>query len=171
MPSKKVLEQKQAIVSELTGILNDAPSGVLVSYNGITVVDDTRLRALLRKEGVHYRVIKNKLLKFAVKDADLGAMADWLAGDTALAVNTTDTLAAARILCTFAEKNPNIVVKGGFMDGKVLSAEEIGKLAKLPSKEVLLTQVVYGINFPITSLAVALNAVVEKMQGETEPAA
>ena len=177
LPSNQILQEKQAAVAEIVQLLNSSVSGVLVGYEGITVADDTKLRAELRKAGVKYKVIKNSLLNFAVKEAGLEGLSDSLAGTTALAVNTQGETAAAKILCEYAKKNEKFVIKAGFVEGKVIDTANVKALAQLPSKEVLIAQVLAGFNAPITGLvnvlngnirglAVALNAIAEKKAAE-----
>jgi len=177
LPSNKILQEKQAAVAEIVNTLNGTISGVLVSYQGITVADDTKLRAELRKAGVKYKVLKNSLLNFAVKEAGLEGLTEVLEGTTALAVNTEGETAAAKILCEYAKKNEKFVIKAGFVEGNVIDADNVKALAKLPSKEVLIAQVLAGFNAPITGLvnvlngnirglAVALNAIAEKKAAE-----
>ena len=177
MPSNKILQEKQAAVTEIVALLNSTVSGVLVSYQGITVADDTKLRAELRKSGVKYKVLKNSLLNFAVKEVGLEGLSSVLEGTTALAVNTVGETAAAKILCEYAKKNEKFVVKAGFVEGKVIDAENVKALAQLPPKEVLIAQVLAGFNAPITGfvnvlngnirgLAVALKAIAEKKAAE-----
>lgn len=173
MPSKKVLEEKKQAVSDLAEKLKGAHTGVIVDYKGITVEDDTKLRKELRESGSHYKVVKNTLLRLALKEAGIEGLDSILEGTTAVAVNSEDYVAPARILGGFAEKNNNFSVKAGFIDGKSVSVEEIETLSKLPSKEILLAQVLRGMNGPISGfvtvlngtlkgLVVALNAIAEK---------
>ncbi len=169
MPSQKVLEQKKAIVSELAGQIKGAISGVLVDYSGINVADDTKLRAQLREAGVHYAVVKNTLTKLALKEAELEGLDDVLNGTTAIAMSETDLIAPAKILHEFSKDHENFTLKGGFMEGKVLSLDEVNKIAQLPSKETLLTMLCIALNGNISGLARALNAVVEQ-KNEATPA-
>lgn len=169
MPSQNVLEQKKAIVSELAGQIKDAVSGVLVDYSGINVADDTKLRAQLREAGVHYAVVKNTLTKLALKEAELEGLDDVLNGTTAIAMSETDLIAPAKILHEFSKDHENFTLKGGFMEGKVLSLDEVNKIAQLPSKETLLTMLCIALNGNISGLARALNAVVEQ-KNEATPA-
>lgn len=165
MPSIKILEEKKSIVTELADKMKNSVAGVFVDYKGITVEDDTKLRRELRDAGIDYSVVKNTLTRFAAKEIGFEAIDEHLHGTTALAVSTTDDVVApARILCDFAKKHPNFTVKVGFLEGKVIAAEEVTALAKLPSKEALIGQVLYGFNFPISGFAIALNAIREKME-------
>ena len=173
MPSAKVLEQKKQQVADLSEKLSSAVAGVIVDYKGINVADDTALRANLRKAGVEYTVVKNTLLSLAVKGTDLEELTSVLEGTTALAVSKDDCVASAKILSEFAEKHENFSIKGGFLEGKVISLDKIDSLAKLPSREVLLATVAAAFQAPMASFARAINAVAEK-DGEApaaEPAA
>lgn len=169
MPSQKVLEQKKAVVSDLAAQIKGSISGVLVDYSGINVADDTKLRAQLREAGVHYAVVKNTLTKLALKEAELEGLDDILNGTTAIAMSADDLIAPAKILNDFAKDHENFKLKGGFMEGKVLTLEEISKIANLPGKETLLTMLCIALNGNISGLARALNAVVEQ-KNEATPA-
>lgn len=175
MPSEKVLENKKQIVSELSENLKAARTGIIVNYKGITVEDDTKLRKELRDSGSHYKVVKNTLLRLALDEAGISGLDSFLEGTTAIAVNKDDYVAPAKILAEFAEKNEKFEIKAGFIDGKAASAVEIKTLASLPPKEVLVAQVLRGLNGPISGLVtvlngtikglvVALNAIAEKQQ-------
>lgn len=173
MPSEKILELKKQEVNELSEKLKSAASGVLVDYKGISVSDDTKLRAELRKAGVFYAVKKNSIIGRAAKEAGLEGLESMLSGSTAIALSESDLTAAAKVLAKFAEDHENFTIKGGFIEGKVASTAEINDLAKLPSKEVLLAKFLGGMNAPISGfvnvlngnlrgLVVALNAIKEK---------
>lgn len=170
MPSEKVLEQKKAIVAELTEQLKGSVAGVVVDYKGITVADDTKLRKDLREAGVKYSVVKNTLLGLAAKNAGLDDLSSVLEGTTAIAFSEEDHTAAARILSKFADTHKNFSVKSGFLEGKVVDAATIDSLAKLPTREVLLATVCNAFNAPIASFARAIQAIVDK-SGEAAPVA
>ena len=157
MPSQKILEQKQEFVAELADKLKGTISGVIVKYEGITVVLDTQLRKKLREAGVEYAVVKNTLLRRAAAVAELEGLDDVLAGTTALALSPDHTT-AAKILSEFAEKNKMMEIKAGFVEGKVISAADVDELAKMPSKEVLIAKTLGGFNAPITGFVGVLNA-------------
>lgn len=173
MPNAKVLSEKQAIVAELEKKLKDAASGVLVDYKGITVAEDTALRAELRKNDVDYAVVKNTLVRFALDDTGLGELDSVLSGTTALAVSNDDPIAPMRVINKFAKQfnGDKFIIKAGFMDGKVLPINDIMALAELPSKEVLQAQVLGTMLAPITSLAIVLKAIAEKGGGAAAVAA
>lgn len=162
MPSEKILEQKKQIVADLADTLSSSVAGVIVDYKGITVEDDTKLRKDLREAGVKYAVVKNTILKLAAEKAELSDIDDVLEGTTAIATSTEDYTAAARILCKYASNSKTFAVKKGFMDGKVISADTVESLAKLPSKDVLLATVCNAFNAPIAAFARAMQALVEK---------
>lgn len=164
MASEKILNAKKEAVAALIERLKNSAAGVIVDYKGTTVEDDTALRREMREAGVEYTVVKNTLLRFAVRETGLEEVENVLEGTTAIATSTDDVIAPAKILCTFAEKHDNFKVKAGFVDGKVVSLNEVEALAKTPSKETLLTQLVFTLNAPIKNLAVVLNQIAEKQE-------
>ncbi len=170
MPSQKVLEQKQQVVAQLAERIQGSVAGIIVDYKGITVEDDTKLRKELRESGVKYTVVKNTLIKRAAEKAGLNGIDDVLNGTSAIATSAEDYVAAARILQKFAEQHDNFKVKTGYLDNEVISLDKIQSLAKLPSREVLLANVLGAFQAPIASFARAIQAVVDK-NGEAAPAA
>ena len=174
MPNATVLEQKKAVVAGLAESMKNAQAGVLADYKGINVADDTKLRQTLRAAGVEYKVVKNTLLTFAVKEIGFDAMTDVLSGTTALAYSNTDMVAPAKILSEYAKKSGGkFTIKAGFVEGKVIEPKEVTALAELPSKEQLIANMLAGFNAPISGfvnvlnanlrgLAVVLNAIAEK---------
>ena len=164
MASEKILNAKKEAVAALIERLKNSAAGVIVDYKGTTVEDDTALRREMREAGVEYTVVKNTLLRFAVRETGLEEVENVLEGTTAIATSTDDVIAPAKILCGFAEKHDNFKVKAGFVDGKVVSLNEVEALAKTPSKETLLTQLVFTLNAPIKNLAVVLNQIAEKQE-------
>ena len=161
MPNEKILEAKKAKVAEITELLKNSTSGVLVNYTGISVEDDTKLRKELREAGVKYAVEKNTLLRFAMQEAGLDGLTDVLSGATALAVCDDETT-AARILGDYAESHPNFTLKAGFIGTELYDADGVVALSKIPSKEVLLAQLVGSLQGPIQKLAATLQALAEK---------
>lgn len=172
MPNAKVLSEKQAIVAALTERLQNATAGVFVDYKGITVAEDTALRTELRNSEVEYSVVKNTLTRFALNNVGLSELDDVLNGTTSLATSTEDPIAPIRIINQYAEKmNGKFEIKAAFMDGKVLDADSIASLAKLPSKQALQAQVLGTMLAPITGLAVVLKQIAEKNGAPAEEAA
>lgn len=171
MPNAKILGEKQAIVASLSDKIQKASAGVLVDYKGITVEEDTALRRECRENSVEYSVIKNTLLRFALNNAGLNELDDLLNGTTSLAVCDSDVVAPARVISKYAKQLENkFTIKGGFMEGKVVSMETINQLASIPELPVLQAQVLGTMLAPITGLAVVLKQIAEKM-GEDAPAA
>lgn len=171
MPSAKILEAKKAEVAAIAERLQGACAGVIVDYKGINVADDTVLRKELREAGVEYTVTKNTMIELAIKGTELEGLSDCLAGTTALATSKDDYVAAARILCKFANTHKDFTVKSGFLDNEVISLEKIDSLAKLPSREVLLATVCNAFNAPISAFARAVQAIVDKSGEATAEAA
>jgi large subunit ribosomal protein L10 len=157
LASEKVIEQKKQFVKELSEKLQNACSGVLVEYKGINVQDDTELRRELRKASVDYAVVKNTMLGRAAKEVNIEGFDEVLHGTTALALSNDDYVAPAKILDDFASKHKFFNIKLGFIDDTVVDADKVKALAKLPAKEVLVAQVLGGLNSPITSLAYVLS--------------
>ena len=167
MPSNAILEQKQKVVADIADKLSNSIAGVIVEYKGITVADDTKLRKDLRDAGVEYRVVKNTLLKKAAQKVGISGFEDVLEGTTAIAFDPEYTN-AARIINKYIEdsKSKTFKIKAGYVEGKAVSADEVKALAKIPGKEALLSQLACALNEGAHSLAVALNAVAEKMEQE-----
>lgn len=168
MASEKILAQKQGYVEELKAKLDASQGGVVFSYGGITVEEDTKLRKELREAGVHYEVVKNTLMKIAIKDTAIEGMSAELKGTSALAIaGNEDPLAAARILNKFSENSKGkFEIKTGYMDGAVLSVPEIKTLATLPNREGLLSMLLSALNGNLSGLARALDAVRASKEGE-----
>ena len=167
MPSESVIAKKQQYVEELTEKLKNAAGGVLVDYKGISVEDDTKLRKELRENGVDYFVVKNTLLKRALNAAGIEGLDSALEGTTAIALSNDDIIAAPKVLNKKAEDSKGqFSIKLGFVDGKAITKEEVEAYAKLPSKETLLSQLVFMLQSPIQRLAIAISEI-EKKQGES----
>ncbi len=162
MPSQSVLEAKKAIVAELSERLKNSVTGVVVSYEGINVEDDTKLRKELREAGVNYTVVKNTLLTRACEEVGLNDIIPTLNGTTAIATSDEDYAAAARILCAYAKDHDNFKIKTGFMDGAVVDNETIVGLSKLPTRDVLLANVLGAFQAPISAFARVIQALVDK---------
>ena len=166
MPNAKVLSEKQAIVAELTGRIQKATAGVIVDYKGLTVEEDTALRSECRTNNIDYSVVKNTLLRFAFNNTGLNELDGLLNGTTSLALCDEDVVAPARVMSTYAKKlEGKFTIKGGFLEGKAVSLETIQALAAIPALPLLQAQVLGTMLAPITSLAVVLNQIAEKLGG------
>lgn len=161
MPSAKVLESKKAAVANLVEELKGAAAGVIVDYRGLTVEEDTELRTKFRAAGVKYTVVKNSLLGFAAKEVGLDGLDDVLHGPTALAYHTEDMVAPAKVFSDFVKDHDIVSLKSGFMEGKVISLDEVKTLASTPSKEVLIAKIMGSLQSPVSGLVRLLNTIVE----------
>lgn len=171
LANAKIIEQKQQIVAALAEQMRNANSGVLVDYKGITVEDDTKLRADLRKAGVQYAVVKNALCSRACDELGYTELKSVLEGNTALALSE-DQIAPAKILNEYAKGHENFVIKAGFVDGKILTAAEVKALAEIPSKEVLIGRLMGSLQSSLYGFAYAIQAIIDKAnEGEEAPAA
>lgn len=167
MPSEKVLLQKQEKVNQLTELLKGAAAGVLVDYKGITVEEDTKLRKELREAGVYYSVEKNSILRFAMKNVGLDELTTALEGTTAIAISNGDQTVAARILGDFSEKaKDKFNLKAGFIGEEIYDEQGVIALSKIPSREVLLAQLVGSLQGPMQKLAAIIKAVAESKENE-----
>ncbi len=163
MPNAKVLESKKAAVNALADKLKAATAAVFVDYKGINVAQDTALRNQFREAGVEYTVVKNTLTRFAANQVGYSEFDELLNGTTSLATTTGDPIAPARIVSEFAKKNKDLIkIKGGLIEGKVLSAAELYRFGELPSKDALIAQVLGTFLAPISSLAFVLDQIAQK---------
>ena len=173
MPSEKILAAKQQRVEELTSELKGATTYVFVATRGLTVAQDTEMRAELRKAGVKFEVIKNTVLRRVFAELGFEGLDEVFQGPTAVGYSD-DIIAPAKVLAKYAKDIEPMEIKGGIIDGKVASIDEIIALSQVPDPETLQTQVAYSLLFPFTKLAMLVKAVAEKKQeegGEAAPVA
>ena len=159
MPKQYKLDTVASVKEKLA----NSKSIVVADYRGLTVSEVTDLRARLRKEGVELRVIKNRLAKIALKESDMDTMDEYLKGMTAIAFGMTDPVSPAKVLSEFAKGNDKLKLIAGQMDNQVLDIKGIEELAKLPSREVLLSRMLGSLTSPIQKLAYGLNQTVAKV--------
>ncbi len=164
MPSEKLLIQKKALVDELAQKLKEAKSVVLTDYRGLTVDQDTKLRKALREANVEYKVIKNSIINFAVKDSDLEGLEKYLSGPTAIAISTTDPVAPSKIIAKYAKDYDKLEIKGGMVEGNIIDVNGVKDLASTPSREELLGRLIGSLQGSLYGLAAALNAIAEKQE-------
>ncbi len=173
MPSEKILNRKKEEVVELSEKMKKAQSFILADYRGINVQDVTQLRNNLRKSEVEYSVVKNTLMRFAAKENGMEDLMAHLEGPTAIAISYTDPVSPAKILTEYNKKHENFKLKAGYVEGRVINADEIKKLASIPPREELVAKALGSLNSPIAGLVnvlhanirglvIALNAVAEK---------
>lgn len=156
------VELKQPVVEEISAQVKDAQSVVLVDYRGLTVEEDTNLRRELRNAGIAYKVYKNTMMNFAFKGTDFEALAPYLEGPNAIAISKDDATAPARVLAKFAKAAPKLEIKGGIVEGVYYDAAGMANVAKVPSREELLSKLLGSIQSPITNFARVMNQLAEK---------
>ena len=156
------VELKKPIVDEISAAVKDAQSVVLVDYRGLTVEQDTQLRKQLREAGITYKVYKNTMMNFAFKGTDCEALLPYLEGPSAIAISTEDATAPARVLCKFAKTADALEVKGGIVEGTAYDADGIKEVAKIPSREELLSRLLGSMQSPITNFARVIKQIAEK---------
>ena len=159
MASEKILKQKEEAVKNLAEDLKTSNLILLVDYRGITVEDATKLRKEVRETNAEYRVIKNNIIKRALNANGENGLDELLEGPTALITSKEDYLAPAKAIYNFTKNNDFYKIKGGIVEGKVMTADEIITLAKLPSRQELLAKLAGALLGNITKLAVALDQV------------
>ena len=159
MASEKIIKQKEELVNNLAASLKEASLVILVDYRGINVEDVTKLRKEVREANAEYQVIKNNIIKRALNANGETGLDDLLEGPTALITTKDDYLAPAKVIYNFTKKNDFYKIKGGIIEGKVMTADEIITLAKLPSRQELLAKLAGSLLGNITKLAIVLDQV------------
>lgn len=159
MANEKIIKQKEEEVKALASQIKEAKLVLLTDYRGINVTDVTNLRSTLRKTNSDYKVIKNNITRRALAECGLEGLDEALLGPTAVIIGKEDYLEPAKAIYEFTKKNDFYKIKGGIVEGKVMTAEEIITLAKLPSREALLSMLAGALLGNISKLAVALEQV------------
>ena len=159
MASKEILKQKEELVNNLAGKLKDAKLVLITDYRGITVEDVTKLRNDLRETKAEYKVIKNNIVKRALNANGENGLDEILEGPTAVIIAEEDYLSPLKAIYKYAKDNEFYKIKGGIVEGKVLSVEELITLAKLPSRQELLGMLAGALLGNISKVAVALDQV------------
>ena len=153
--------EKEAVISDVTSLAAKAQTLVLAQYRGITVADMTRLRSAARSNGVSLTVLKNTLARRAVAGSEFEVVSDLMTGPLIYGFSE-DAVAAARVVADFAKTNDKLVIRGGAYGGKALDVNGVKQLASIPSKEVLLAQLLGLMQSPISRIARVLAAIAEK---------
>ena len=156
--------EKEAVISDVTGLAAKAQTLVMAEYRGITVADMTKLRNTARSNGVSLSVLKNTLARRAVTGSGFAIVADQMTGPLIYGFSE-DAVAAARVVADFAKTNDKLVIRGGAFAGKTLDVNGVKQLASIPSKEVLLAQICGLLMSPISRTAVVLGALAAKKGG------
>ena len=162
--SEAIKNAKAQIVSEFADKIASAKSFVLVDYRGLNVAEDTSMRSELRKANVEYKVVKNRLILRAFVNAGYQGFDSVLEGPTAIAVSYDDAVAPAKIIVDNVKKTNKITVKGGVVEGKIMDAQGITKVASIPAKPVLVAQLLGMLQTPVRGLAVALSEIAKKKE-------
>lgn len=171
MASETILKQKQEEVSELAKKMKEAKLILLTNYRGITVDADTQLRRDLRAANAEYKIIKNNITRRALAECGIEGLEDKLEGPTAVILCTEDYLEPSKAIYNFAKDNEFYEIKGGVVDGEVKTADEIVTLAKLPSRETLLSMLAGWLLANISKFAVAVEQVRLQKEAGVEPEA
>lgn len=153
------ISQKKGLVESLAKELADAEISFLVDYKGLTVSQVTELRAKLREAGAQMAVVKNTLMRLAVKETGSEVLTDLFKGPNAIIISKDDPVAPAKVISDFLKTNEKIQLKGAALGGKLLSEDDVIQLAKMPSKEELLAKLVYTLNAVPTNLVNVLAGV------------
>lgn len=159
MASEKILNQKKEEVSKLAAEMKEPKLILLTDYRGINVTDDTTLRRDLRSAGAKYTIIKNNITRRALAECGIEGLEEKLEGPTAVVMSSEDYLEPSKIIYKFSKDNEYYTIKGGVIEGKVMTAEEIITIAKLPSRETLLSMLAGALLGNISKVAVALEQV------------
>ena len=161
-----VLEQKQAVVSEIREKIESSGSLVLVDYRGLTVEQVTELRNKYREAGVQYKVYKNTMMKLAFNELGFEDFGQYLEGPSAVAFSGEDLKAAAKINKEFAKSNEKLVIKAGILEGKILDSNEVKAVASIPSREVLIAKLLGSFKAPVSNFVYMLDALRKKKEEE-----
>lgn len=156
------LEAKKALVEEIKEKIKKAKSLTFVDYRGLTVEEDTKMRAAFRNAGADYKVYKNRLVLRALEECGITGLDKVLEGTSAVAFGFADEVAPNKIIVDTMEDTQKLQIKGGVLNGQVIDVNMVKTLASIPSKEVLLAKLLFLLQSPVRGLAVALNAIAEK---------
>jgi large subunit ribosomal protein L10 len=162
--NKEKLQAKQQVMDEVGQLFKDSKSFTVVEYRGLTVKQTEELRKLLRKEGAEIKVFKNTLVSKALAGLGVKELDDSLAGPNAYVFSKEDPIAGPRVLVKYAKDHEKLVVKGGYMDGKVIDKKELSVIATLPSRDGLLSMLASVLNAPVVKFAMTIKAVAEKQE-------
>lgn len=162
--SQAIKDQKQAQVAKIKKMLEKAKAFVIVDYKGLNVAQDTQLREVYRKSGVTYHVLKNTLLKIALNDSGYTEFDKYLEGPTSLAVSLEDVVAPFKVTAQKVAEFKKMKIKCGMIEGKFLSDNECFELSKLPSKDILIAQLLSMLLSPISSFARVVDAIAKQKE-------
>ncbi|MDD5846083.1 MAG: 50S ribosomal protein L10 [Lachnospiraceae bacterium] len=165
------VEEKQPVVKEISAKIDGAASAVIVDARGLTVTEDTALRKALREAGVEYKVYKNTMMKIAFNGTDFAQLDPYLNGPSALAVSKDDATAAARVIAKFQKTSDKLQMKGGVVEGTLYDEAGMAEIAKIPSREELLSKLLGSIQSPMANFARVIKQIADKKaEGGDAPA-
>jgi len=156
-------EQKQVLVAEWQKRFKEAKAVIITDFRGLNVAQMTQLRRELRQAQAEYKVVKNTLLKRAAAGIDQGRLQEFFMGPTGMVYTFSDPVAPAKVLKSFIQENPALQIKAGMLEGKLIDKEQLSALATLPSREVLLGQLLAGLQAPLRNLLMVLQANTRKL--------
>lgn len=157
------IDEKKKVVTELETKLKSSKAAIFTDYRGLNVTEATQLRRLFREAGVEFRVVKNTLTRIAAKQSGIQGIDQFLTGPTAIAFGFHDPIVPAKLLFDFAKANRNLGIKGGFVEGRVVGSKEVRFLADLPGREVLVSQLLRGLQCPLAGLQAVLQGPLRKL--------
>lgn len=163
------IDLKKPVLEEISAQVEGAQCVLLVNYSGLTVAQDTQLRKELREAGVHYKVYKNTMMKRAFAGTALESLTKDLDGTNAIAISKDDATAPARIICNFAKDAKALELKAGVVEGTLYDVNALNELAKIPSRDVLISKLLGSLQSPITNFARVIKQIAEQ-GGEAAPA-
>ena len=159
----KTKEQKEQDIALLKADFSDIANALVLSFQGLTVEKDWELRRALEKAELNYRVVKNTLGKIAVEGTPLESVKDHFVGMTAIAYSKTYPVGLAKVLSKFAKENAQLKFKAGVVEGRVINVKDVDALASLPSKEELISKLMFLLNSPAQRIAIAVNGVARNL--------
>jgi len=159
----KTKEQKEQDITALKQEFSNAGNALVVSFQGLTVGKDGELRRALEKAQLNYRVVKNTLGKIAVEGTPLEPLKEHFVGMTAIAYSETDPVGLAKVLSKFAKENAQLKFKAGIVEGRIINIKDVDALAALPSKEELISKLMFLLNSPAQRIATAVNGVARNL--------
>jgi len=166
LANAQIIQEKQEAVAAVAAKISESSSTIIADYRGLNVSQVTELRKQLREAGVEFQVLKNSIVRRATEGTDLEGLNSILTGPTAVAFSKEDAVVPAKILNNFAKANDALKLKGGVVEGRVVSMEEVKALAELPSREGLLSMLLSVLQAPVRNFALAVKAVGEKQEAQ-----
>ena len=155
--SQSIREKKEQIVSEISELIDNSKSLIVVNYQGINVETDTELRKIMRENNVNYKVLKNSMVELAMKGREAEDFVQYLEGPNAFAFGEDETTAAG-LIKKFIKDKKKLEIRAGFVDGTVYNAEQVNALADMPSKEELIAKLLGSLKSPVSNLVYVLHA-------------